>query len=770
MTTPIMPGLGAVDTTSAVAPQSTTPSEAESATIAAEFRTALSAALGTTIRSRRVRAEGSPEVVVTPAKGREPRGATTRTFTAPVFAALAPAGPDVMAAPKDGDLLSDAFVDMPLGAPASESTLLAEGEPVNTEEPAGRSTDEGSREQREPGAPVTVTAPTPVIAGAAAQGAPAPIAAPASRESGDTGAVTTPAIHPDARDVTASTASLLNRLDARAVVRDRSLLQPEFDNRLGRVLERMQSEFGYTVEVVETHRTQERQDTLFAQGRTAPGPVVTWTRNSNHSEGLAADVTVNGGWSDRAGFERLARVAKEEGLHTLWPRDPGHIELAAQPVEARRVPAPMPVGVPREAMTLPMTPGEIRTLPMPDESMRTLPVRDGVARTLPVAPGEVTTMPMPRAGEERRASEARLRALAESLLPQDGAQTLGEPRLTDNTDVDLVRDVTPRPLMAGDRTREPAAARGVATVARVAEVATVASVAAVAQVARPGSGVTRPADTESPKRREQVGRRTPVDELSNVLTALVRGSDDRPELASREISTTTTSRPVATHVAATSRAPGESSEQSLAVFERELETAAAPELVADTMIERPTTPFAPEAGEQRGETRAQGMDAVTRTDATERIARALKLQDAQADLPVSSMTLRLDHPEGGEDRIRIDLRGSTIGTRLDIADPVAAEHVRLHTSELQQALESRGLDGDGIAVRSMARVAEPNVTAAAVASGERDGLRTANAQNTSTGSQGQSRDQRQHSRSDDTMREHHHPSSRQQRDPRGNRR
>ena len=36
-------------------------------------------------------------------------------------------------------------------------------------------------------------------------------------------------------------------------------------------------------------RTQARQDWLWAQGRTRPGPIVTHIRVSNHSSGLAAD-------------------------------------------------------------------------------------------------------------------------------------------------------------------------------------------------------------------------------------------------------------------------------------------------------------------------------------------------------------------------------------------------------------------------------------------------------------------------------------------------
>ena len=45
-----------------------------------------------------------------------------------------------------------------------------------------------------------------------------------------------------------------------------------------------------------TRRTQAEQDKLYAKGRTDPGPIVTWTRNSKHIEGKAFDIaiTVNG--------------------------------------------------------------------------------------------------------------------------------------------------------------------------------------------------------------------------------------------------------------------------------------------------------------------------------------------------------------------------------------------------------------------------------------------------------------------------------------------
>ena len=42
--------------------------------------------------------------------------------------------------------------------------------------------------------------------------------------------------------------------------------------------------------VVEGLRTKQRQEELYAQGRTKPGKVVTWTMKSKHIDGLAVDI------------------------------------------------------------------------------------------------------------------------------------------------------------------------------------------------------------------------------------------------------------------------------------------------------------------------------------------------------------------------------------------------------------------------------------------------------------------------------------------------
>ncbi len=109
-------------------------------------------------------------------------------------------------------------------------------------------------------------------------------------------------------------------------VADLEGLHPELKVRVERVITRMQDEFGHSVEVVETLRSQSRQNALFAQGRTAPGEIVTWTRDSLHRHGKAADLRVDGSWDNREAYTRLQQIAREEGLATLGDRDAGHVE------------------------------------------------------------------------------------------------------------------------------------------------------------------------------------------------------------------------------------------------------------------------------------------------------------------------------------------------------------------------------------------------------------------------------------------------------------
>lgn len=93
--------------------------------------------------------------------------------------------------------------------------------------------------------------------------------------------------------------------------------------------------------IVQGVRTQAYQDSLYAQGRTKPGRVVTWTRDSRHIGGFAVDFchVVNGQleWNNLSAFKSIAAdikiAAKELGVAIVWggdwstTKDWGHIEL-----------------------------------------------------------------------------------------------------------------------------------------------------------------------------------------------------------------------------------------------------------------------------------------------------------------------------------------------------------------------------------------------------------------------------------------------------------
>ena len=84
------------------------------------------------------------------------------------------------------------------------------------------------------------------------------------------------------------------------------------------------SEVDFTV--LEGVRTLERQRELYAQGRTAPGKIVTWTMKSKHIEGKAVDlVPYPLDWNDLEKFNKIKdamfKAAKEQDVNLRWGAD-----------------------------------------------------------------------------------------------------------------------------------------------------------------------------------------------------------------------------------------------------------------------------------------------------------------------------------------------------------------------------------------------------------------------------------------------------------------
>ena len=88
---------------------------------------------------------------------------------------------------------------------------------------------------------------------------------------------------------------------------------------------------GLQVRVTEVRRSAARQEALYRQGRTAPGPIVTWTRQSAHLRGRAFDITLVGApqyEDDPEAWQLLGEIGEDLGLK--WGghfRDYGHFEL-----------------------------------------------------------------------------------------------------------------------------------------------------------------------------------------------------------------------------------------------------------------------------------------------------------------------------------------------------------------------------------------------------------------------------------------------------------
>ncbi|MGN7478930.1 M15 family metallopeptidase [Solibacillus silvestris] len=85
--------------------------------------------------------------------------------------------------------------------------------------------------------------------------------------------------------------------------------------------------------ITETYRSPERQKYLYAQGRTRPGKVVTWTLNSNHASRLAWDIAVGPPHVlyDLATLNKVGAIARKLGITWGgdWPKniDRPHFEV-----------------------------------------------------------------------------------------------------------------------------------------------------------------------------------------------------------------------------------------------------------------------------------------------------------------------------------------------------------------------------------------------------------------------------------------------------------
>lgn len=125
-----------------------------------------------------------------------------------------------------------------------------------------------------------------------------------------------------------------------SVNRDMRLLSPFFADRVAKAVAHCY-QLGYPVEVFEGYRSPERQDWLYAQGRTRDGKVVTKARawESWHQFGLACDIAllINGKWSWDFDAAKVSQCFIDQGLEWLSPFEMCHFQASGGvPVKTAR--------------------------------------------------------------------------------------------------------------------------------------------------------------------------------------------------------------------------------------------------------------------------------------------------------------------------------------------------------------------------------------------------------------------------------------------------
>lgn len=131
-----------------------------------------------------------------------------------------------------------------------------------------------------------------------------------------------------------SSAPVVGQVDERSETNIATLL-PEV-RPLARALVQRAADAGITIKVISGMRTYAEQDALYAQGRTAPGSIVTNARGgySNHNFGTAFDVGIFRGGAyvpESPGYKNVGLIGKSIGLEWGgdWQslRDEPHFEL-----------------------------------------------------------------------------------------------------------------------------------------------------------------------------------------------------------------------------------------------------------------------------------------------------------------------------------------------------------------------------------------------------------------------------------------------------------
>lgn len=112
------------------------------------------------------------------------------------------------------------------------------------------------------------------------------------------------------------------------ISRDINALDSKFKIKVIDFLDEVKSKW-FDIMIFEGLRTKERQAELYAQGRTKPWKIVTWTLQSNHLTGKAIDIVFKDAkWNPTWNwdYDSLIAIAKKYWIRNLKPRETAHFE------------------------------------------------------------------------------------------------------------------------------------------------------------------------------------------------------------------------------------------------------------------------------------------------------------------------------------------------------------------------------------------------------------------------------------------------------------
>jgi uncharacterized protein YcbK (DUF882 family) len=437
-------------------------------------------------------------------------------------------------------------------------------------------------------------------------------------------------------DATTSKAAHVN---PNAITTSIAALNPVLQEKLERVISRMREETGHDVQITETYRSQTRQNTLYAQGRQTPGPVVTWTQSSKHTQGRAVDVILDGGRASADAYTVLQRIANEEGLRTLGAKDPGHLELPAKSAAASQALD--------DVMSVPDEPADASG-----------PGQVSIARLAQVATIEQTT------------STSGYVSPSKGKAPDVFAQADG----TTETPV-IVHDAdAPAKLVPagdvtiGDATGDSGDAHSL--IERILDLATPAQQGA----------------SQTNKKSLEISH---LDRLSDAVNA-ARIEDGS---ATAQSSTKAAIKPQMAAGVMPFRPPsigrsannGQGFSSDRQSSDRDTAGYTAMPLRNEATPHFSVADIAPEIS----------------STASQRAERIMAAQDAPAR-PLSQIVMAVDAGNGTTDRIQVVLRGSTVNATIDAADRHAADAMRTHSEDLVRSLTKDGVDVESVRVRTTA--------------------------------------------------------------------